>query len=139
MSKTKDKPLNPKQKLFCKLFASNREFFGNGTESYIEAYNPKRQGNWYASAASSASRLLKNDKILQEIDKLLEEMVLNDSFVDKQLAILITQNADFRSKLGAISEYNKLKARITKKIDHTTKGKKLPTPIYGSKSVNNTE
>ena len=127
--------LNPKQKKFCKIYASDREFFGNGVDSYVEAYNPKREGNWYKSAMASASRLLRNVNILDEINKLLELGELNDSFVDKQLAFLMIQNASLRTKLGAIAEYNKLKARIIKKIDHTTKGEKLPTPIYGGKST----
>ena len=129
------KKLNLKQKKFCKLYASDREFFGNGVESYIEAYNPTRKGNWYKSAQVSASRLLLNVIILEEINKMLEEGGLNDSFVDKQLLFLIKQHSDLKVKRGAIGEYNKLKARIIKKIDHTTKGKELPTPIYGGKST----
>ena len=40
--------LNPKQKKFCELFASDREFFGNGVQSYIEAYEPNiAKKNWY--------------------------------------------------------------------------------------------
>ena len=129
------KKLNLKQKKFCKLYASDREFFGNGVESYIEAYNPKRAANWYNSAKASVFKLLTNAHILKEIDRLIEDGGLNDSFVDKQLKLLITQNASPGTKLGAIGEYNKLKARIIKKIDHTTKGKELPTPIYGGKST----
>lgn len=38
--------LTPKQLLFCRLYASDREFFGNGVQSYIEAYhiNPTAPG-----------------------------------------------------------------------------------------------
>ena|SRR5215203_294398 len=39
---TKETKLNPKQESFCKLYATDREFFGNGVESYIEVYNPDR-------------------------------------------------------------------------------------------------
>ena len=129
------KKLNPKQKLFCKLYASDREFFGNGVESYVEAYNPKREGNWYKSAVVSAARLLIKVNILEEINKMLESGGLNDSNVEKQLLFLINQHSDLKVKRGAIGEYNKLKARIIKKIDHTTKGEKLPAPIYGGKST----
>ena len=31
--------LTPQQELFCQLYAGDREFFGNGVQSYIEAYN----------------------------------------------------------------------------------------------------
>ena len=30
--------LTPQQELFCQLYAGDREFFGNGVQSYIEAY-----------------------------------------------------------------------------------------------------
>lgn len=123
------KALNPKQKYFCELYASEREFFGNGVESYIEAYNPKRIGNWYKSAVASASRLLTNVNILLYINELLESKGLNNEFVDKQLAFLITQNADFRSKLGAIKEYNQLRSRIKKYIDVTSAGKRIEQKV----------
>lgn len=127
--------LNEKQELFCQLYASDREFFANGTESYIEAYgiDTSRPGA-YNSARSSASRLLTDVNILKRINEILEGGNLNDSFVDKQLEFVITQNADFSSKIAAIREYNKLKTRIIDRIDHTTKGKEMPTPIYGGKS-----
>lgn len=108
--------LNPKQELFCQLFASDREFYGNGVESYAEAYdidisNPSK----YKSAVVSASRLLTNAKILVRINELLEEGGLNDVFVDKQLRFLVTQNADLSTKRAAINDYNKLKQRIKDK------------------------
>lgn len=104
--------LNPRQMLFGKLYASTEEFFGNGVQSYIEAYKPKRVGNWYLSAMSSASDLLRNPKVSTFINHLLEMRGLNDAFVDKQLEFLITQHADFKSKLGAVHEYNQLRRRV---------------------------
>ncbi len=106
------KLLIPKHKLFCEKYASNTEFFGNGTQSYIEVYKPKRVGNWYNSARASASALLTNPNILGYINQILEMRGLNDTFVDKQLEFLITQHADFKSKLGGIHEYNQLKRRV---------------------------
>ena len=130
--------LNLKQKLFCKYYATDREFFGNGVESYVAAYNPKHKGNWYNSARTLAYELLTNIDILNEINSLLEGDGLNDSFVDKQLKMLLTQNADLRTKLGAISEYNKLKVRIIKKIEADVKVE-IPEPIYGGKSTKSTK
>lgn len=116
MASTKTE-LNEKQKLFCEYFASDKEFFGNGTQAYIEAYNiDLTKKGAYAGARASAGRLLTNANILAEIDGILESAVLNDQFVDKQIAFLIAQNADFSSKISAIKEYNALKARITKKV-----------------------
>lgn len=112
--------LNPKQEEFCRLYATEREFFGNGVDSYVEAYDvDTSKPNWYKSACSSASRLLSNVKICERINSLLETDTLNDMFVDKQLGFLITQHASFSDKLGAIREYNKLKKRITDKVEHS--------------------
>lgn len=121
-----DEKLNPKQETFCNLYATDRSFFGNGVQAYIEAYDPDQsRGNWYKSAQASASRLLSNVIILARINELLELHGLNDTFVDKQLELLITQNADTKTKLGAIKEYNNLKTRITKNIDIKSDGEKV--------------
>lgn len=118
----KDK-LNPKQEKFCQVYATDREFFGNGVESYMEAYGvDKSKKNWYKVAQSSASRLLSNAIICERINELLENTGLNDEFVDKQLRFLLTQHADFNAKAQAIREYNKLKQRITEKTDVTSGG-----------------
>lgn len=123
--KSKDFGLNLKQKKFCELYATDEEFFANGVQSYIEAYKPKRTTNWYNSAKASTYNLLTKTDILGYINELLELRGLNDTFVDKQLELLITQNADFKSKIGAIKEYNQLKTRITKTVDITSKGEKI--------------
>lgn len=115
--------LNLNQEKFCQLYATETEFFGNGVQSYIEAYNPDTsKPNWYKTCLASASRLLTNVKVIDRINELLEEQGLNDSFVDKQLKFIITQHADFGSKMQAIKEYNKLKSRITDKADITSGG-----------------
>lgn len=136
LEKEHDKKLTPKQELFCQLYASDKEFFGNGVQSYIEAYeiDLSKRGA-YKSAASSAYNLLINTDILKRIDQLLEVNGLNDQAVDKELAFVIMQKADLSAKTAAIREYNKLKARVINKHDHTTNGKDLPTPIYGGKST----
>lgn len=111
--------LKPTQELFCQLYISGGEFFGNGVQSYIEAYDVKIKKGTYKAARVQAHRLLTNDNILKRINELLDDMVLNHQFVDKQLGIVITQNADLSSKMRAISEYNKLKQRILEKADST--------------------
>ena len=114
--KSAKESLTIKQQKFCKLYTTDREFFGNGVRSYAEAYdiNLKLPGQ-YNYARAAASRLLTKDNILSYINELLD-VVLNDVHVDKQLAFLITQNADFGSKLGAIKEYNALRERIKSKL-----------------------
>lgn len=126
--------LNPKQELFCKLYASDREFFGNGVQAYIEAYKPdiKKKG-WYKLACQSASQLLSNIKVCEHITKLLDVNGLNDTHVDKQLYLVLTQDNDMNAKTRAIGEYNKLKQRITEKIDHS--GTVNFIPILGGAST----
>jgi hypothetical protein len=122
MAKGTTSKLNPKQEQFCQLYASDREFFGNGVESYIEVYKPDTSKmGWYNSACSSASRLLRSVKVCERINEILEVNGLNDQAVDKQLSFLVTQHADFGAKLGAIREYNKLKKRVTDRMEHTGK------------------
>jgi len=111
--------LHPLQRKFGKLYASEREFFGNGVQSYAEAYGidlSKKRG--YSTAKAAASRLLTNVNLLAYINELLEA-VLNEAHVDKQLAFLITQNADFSAKMAAIREFNALRKRITQKVEGT--------------------
>jgi hypothetical protein len=122
--KKKKEKLEPKRELFCQLYVSPGEFFGNGVQSYIEAYGPdQHKSNWYKSACASASEILSNPKVFNRINELLEDMGMNDANADKQLSFLMNQHADFSSKLGAVKEYNKLKKRITDKMDVTSGGK----------------
>ena len=112
-----EEKLNERQELFCQLYSSDREFFGNGVQTYIEVYDPDQsKPNWYKSACSAASQILSNTKVCNRINELLELRGLNDGFVDKQLEFLITQHMDFKSKLGAIREYNQLKSRVVNNI-----------------------
>ena len=120
-----------KQELFCKLYATDREFFGNGVQTYIEVYKPdQHKPNWYKAACSAASQILSNTKVIARINELLEESGFTDVAVDKQLAFLITQHTDFNTKLGAIKEFNKLKKRIVEQQDLTSKGKVIKIVSY---------
>jgi len=124
--------LNPEQERFCRLYASDKEFFGSGIESYIEAYDPDQSNpNWKNSAYACASRLLKRAKIIKRINELLELTGFNEVSVDKELHFLITQHADFPSKIAAIREFNKLKKRIS---DISPVTIVMPTPIFGGSS-----
>lgn len=114
----KRRKLNPKQELFCKIYATDRKHFGNGLTAYAEAYGlDLSQKKDYATAKTNASKLLTNTNILERTRELMELGVLNDERVDRELSFLIEQDVELRTKLGAISEYNKLKARIHNKLE----------------------
>lgn len=105
--------LTLQQKRFAELYTSDTEFFGNGVNSYAEAYHiDLTKKNSYKVAQVNASRLLSNAIILDYMNKLLDDMGLNDVHVDKQLAFLITQNAELGVKMAAIREFNKLRQRL---------------------------
>jgi len=124
------KKLTLRQERFCQLYASDREFYGNGVQSYIEAYKPNRKKkNWYNTARAVVSVMLTNVNIYGRINEILEKGGLNDAFVDKQLLFLVSQHSDFTNKAAAIREYNKLKQRIIARAD-VTSGMK-PISILG--------
>lgn len=106
--------LNAEQRKFCEIYVSE-EFFCNWVNAYIEAYNidTSKKGA-YDSAKAMAYNMLSQKNVLNYIDSILELGGLNDSYVDKQLHKLISQDADKTAKLWAIKEYNTLKARIEK-------------------------
>lgn len=115
------KKLNHRQELFCQTYVS-KEFYGNWVQTYIEVYQPDTtKKNWYKTACATASEILTNPNICNRINELLESDGLNDQFVDKQMLFLLTQHADFGAKSRMIDSYNKLKGRITDKIEHSGK------------------
>lgn len=137
--KIQESKLNLKQEAFCQLFVSAGEFFGNGTQAYIEAYDIDiTKKGAYDGARASAYNLLTNTHICDRINSLLESGGLNDENVDKQLLLIINQHGDFRSKVRAIQEYNKLKSRVTEKHQHTiVSWGDLLEVIHGRKEVPN--
>jgi hypothetical protein len=104
--------LSPQEERFCVLYSSDREFFGNGVQAYIEAFDTdlSKKGA-YNRAKTAAFKLLTRGNILDRINELLELRGLNDPFVDKQLELVVTQNASFDAKIKAIREYNSLRGR----------------------------
>ncbi len=114
----KGEDLNAQQIEFCTYFTSHDgELFGNGARCYLavygEAYFRKHQERMeFSVAVSAASRLLTNVKVIDYVNKLLEDAGLNDSHVDKQLLLVINQNGDFRAKIAGIKEYNNLRKRV---------------------------
>lgn len=132
---TETTKLTPKQELFCQYFATERDFFGNGTQSYIAAYDiDVEQKGQYTVARNGAYGNLTKPHILARIRELLEFNGLNDVSVDKELALVIAQSADYGAKVAAIREYNKLKVRIVDKsesivtADVTSNGETIASP-----------
>lgn len=112
--------LTLRQQRFCELYATDRQFFGNWVQCYLEIYDiDQEQKGWYKTACVCASQLLSNPKVYNRINELLSSDGLNDQFIDKQLLMLISQQDDKNTKMAAIREYNNLKQRITKKIEHS--------------------
>ena len=120
--------LSPKEIKFCRIYASDVEFFGNGVQSYIEAFNieiikgsPKNKKpnqKTYEAVKEAAHKLLTRSDILTRIDEEMEELGFNDQHADKTLSFLMNQKSDLRVALGAAAEYNKLKSRIVQREAH---------------------
>ena len=151
-----DQVLTLEQELFCRLYTQNTEFFGNATLTYAEAYGfdldkldrtrekdergkeiigTSEYEKVYNVCSAAGSRLLRNVKVQVFLRKCRNEF-MRDDVVDGELVKTILQDYELPSKIAAIREYNKLKQRIIDKIDHTTKGKELPTPILGGATKN---
>lgn len=103
--------INPQQRRFINFYVGDPLVFANGVRAYAKAYNIELNQFTYDTCKSNAHRLLTNAYILEEINKLLEKSGMNDEFMDKQLIWLATQQSDFKSKLGAVREYNRIKKR----------------------------
>lgn len=148
----KQRKLTAQQELFSRFYTQNEALFGNGTLCYAEAYafdldtlsrqcpshppddeadpdhqcEPSEYELAYQTCSVNGSRLLRNAKVQARITALLNEM-LRDEVVDSQLAKLI-MSADGPTRIAAIREYNKLRSRVTEKVDHTTGGQPFVLP-----------
>ena len=112
-NKEEKKDLTLKQEEFCKWYVSE-EFFGNGTQSYLEVYGLEDEGGHkisYETAKAAASRMLTFVNVIARINGLLEEGGFNEQNVDKQHLFLINQHADLKTKMAAIKEFNRLRER----------------------------
>lgn len=84
----------------------------------------------YDNCSSAASRLLRNVKVVEYCDKLLNDLLKNEK-VDARLAKIIFQERDNTDALNAIKEYNKLKQRIIDKAETKVdyKGSVIVLPV----------
>ena len=123
----KKRKLTPQQELFCQIYIRDREFFGNGVQSYIEAYNINlsKPGQYNVAKAGAYENLTK-PYLLERMNKLLK-VVINDTIVDKELAFTIVQKGNLAAKVAAIKEYNALKGRVIQKREHSFDSESLNT------------
>jgi len=143
---TPNSKLKPKEELFCRYYVQNEDTRLNGTWSYALAYGydleglpdndavysePDEEGNKKLLIRSTraraenvcaveARRLLRKPQIDKRLTELFNEILVDD-IVDRELAKVIIQDHDKAPKVRAIQEYNKLRTRITEKVDHTHK------------------
>lgn len=109
--------LTTKQVLFCEYFTGGTETCGNALQSYALAYGfDLSNKSKYQSAKTNASRLLNNPAINAHIAVLLKRQKLSPELVDKQLELLIQQNANLTVKLNAINTYYKVHGKIRDEI-----------------------
>lgn len=150
--------LNIKQELFCRLFTHNDFLFGNATLAYASAYGyhletlnrepkygpPNKKGikniiedspydKAYNVCSVQSHHLLRNPKINERVIELLNELA-NDKQIDAEIMRTVKQNEDYGAKIRAIDTFNKLRNRITTKIDLSTLGKEIQ-PITGMRIV----
>ena len=110
MTDKKDKPLNAKQKLFCKLYIKNG---WNATQAYMQAYHCKD----IKTATASASRLLTCHNIqdyITELQKDIEKLVgINKIFIIEKLKEwLIATPTDVKQNWIKESEYQELTPQL---------------------------
>ncbi len=151
---SKKEKLSQLEELFCQYFVNNDELRGNATKCYAEAYNYKLdelshddaiweyedgertkliEESSYAKSinvcAVNGNRLLRRAKVQTRLT-ILRVALLNDDVVDSKLAETIVQNDSYHARMMGIAEYNKLKQRITDKIDLTSKGEPIKSITY---------
>lgn len=102
--------LTERQKLFCLLYTTDAQCFGNASRSYIAAYDLQKpaEKKW---ARMKGHRLTTNEYIKKHIQKLFDA-VFTDKGADNALAEIISQRKDLNARLGGLREYNKLKNRV---------------------------
>lgn len=111
--------LNPQQEKFCWLYATDYSMNGNWVRCYAEAYGKDiTTSAGYQAAAASASELLKNVKIREQI-RIIMDYHINEEVVDHELHTLILQDDDKWVKRAAIRDWNELRKRLKTTGDWT--------------------
>lgn len=120
-----------KRENYCRYFVLwDKNTYWNQTMSYIYSYktyifdlNENRKLEEIIELKNTvrikaaASNLMKKTEVIQRINYLMDKNWLNDQVVDAHLWYCINQFNDLWIKIRWIQEYNKLKWRITDKLD----------------------
>lgn len=142
---TEDKnSLTLKSEIFCQAWV---DYKGNGTQAALAAFDikgkdiidegPKKGKTGFVTvkakqewkekvrkvqnvAAVMANEILRNPKIRQRIDELLDERGFNDVSVKREHFKIVAQDKDLSSKMRAISDYYKLKGKYAPEIVEIT-------------------
>lgn len=102
--------LSDRQKLFAILYTTDKTCFGSPAASYAEAYALSEKQR-KTTARQLGYKLLTNVYVKRFVSEFLK-LGFTDEAVDNELAKVIHQNKQLQPKIQAISEYNKLRARI---------------------------
>lgn len=113
--------LNPKQDMFCKVFATDQNCLANGKLSYKKVYGEHLSDD---VASASSGRFLMDSRFTARINEYLERDGFNNETVDAHHLFLIKQKKDMGVSMKGIQEYNKLKKRVTNQIELI-----MPTPL----------
>ncbi len=142
------KELNIKQESFCQYYARNDFLYGNATKAYAEAYGfrleylsseditveilNKKTGlieikkvdnspyqKAYDVCNAAGARLLANVSINKRIKEIHEEMMIEAEF-DSELVHTMRQREDYGAKMQAIKEFNRMKGRVTERVEVNT-------------------
>ena len=121
----KQSTLTPKQRVFTEAYIET----GNATEAAERAYKPKNR----ATAAAIGAENLRKPKIKRLLNEILEESGLNIQLIAEALV------EDIKNKPMSRATELLLASKILGLLDRAKQewgvDKRLPTPIYGGRSV----
>lgn len=119
--------LTEKQRLFCYLYLTDRECFGNASKSYMVAYNLSPRHN--NAARVSAHQNLTKPNILAYMNMLLDENMSTVS-VEREHCKLILQDKDLPTKMKAIKLWYRLKNRVKTVQEDIKQCEQIPMYIH---------
>ena len=134
----KKRKMTLKQRKWLRLYVES----GNATQAALEAYGLDEKTQYDTAKVIGSTNIT---KLNFPIEELMEESGLTDVYLIGKLRENLNatkpfgKNAmihdDFSSRNKALETALKVKGKLTDRVDLTTKGKPLPTPIYNGLST----